>query len=116
MEDSRRTGLLGEVLAARYLREKGYRIAAANYRGGGGEVDIIAEKAGQYVFVEVKSRTGDGFFAPAEAVNYGKEERVKSAAAAFITAKKIKTPARFDIIEVMFKDDEHNISHIENTF
>jgi len=116
MEESRRTGLLGEVLAARHLRDRGWRVTSANYRAGGGEVDIIAEKDGLCVFFEVKSRTGDALFAPATAVNYGKEERVKSAAAAFISAKKINFPTRFDIIEVVFSGEEQKVNHIENAF
>ena len=38
-----KTGSRGEVEAARYLRENGYRILAANYRCRLGEIDIIAE-------------------------------------------------------------------------
>ena len=40
--EPRRTGLLGEMYAGRYLRKKGYDIWAANYRTKAGEIDIIA--------------------------------------------------------------------------
>lgn len=116
MNDAQRTGLLGEVYAARYLREQGYQVTAANYRVRAGEVDIVAELNGLYVFAEVKSRRQEAMFAPADAVDFAKGERVRSAAAAFLSAQKIKTDTRFDIIEVIFDGDEHNINHIINAF
>ena len=40
-------GAAGEVMAARYLRKKGYTLLAANYRTRFGEIDIIAaDKSG----------------------------------------------------------------------
>ncbi len=114
---------MGEVLASRALRDKGYEIIAANYSVRGGEIDIVACKDGNYIFVEVKSRTGETLFSPAEAVDRSKSERVKTAAAAFITANKIIAEPQFDIIEVIFERSEHKISgddfrinHIANAF
>lgn len=50
-------GKRGESVAARYLRRKGFRILARNWRARSGEVDIIALENDTLVFVEVKSRT-----------------------------------------------------------
>lgn len=53
-------GTLGEDLGVRYLKEKGYQIRCTNYCNTGGrrlgEIDIVAEKDKELVFVEVKSR------------------------------------------------------------
>lgn len=49
-------GRRGEMLAAWYLRLKGYRILGRNLRTPRGEVDIAARKGGCLVFVEVKTR------------------------------------------------------------
>ena len=54
--DKAKTGSRGEVEASRYLREKGYRILAANYRCRLGEIDIIAENEKYICFTEVKTR------------------------------------------------------------
>ncbi|WP_262509743.1 YraN family protein [Siphonobacter curvatus] len=35
------TGQRGEVLAARFLEQKGYEIVARNYRAGRAEVDLM---------------------------------------------------------------------------
>ncbi|MBP5618294.1 MAG: YraN family protein, partial [Clostridia bacterium] len=50
------TGERGEKLAARYLRRKGYRILERNFQTRFGEIDLIARKGDQLVFVEVKTR------------------------------------------------------------
>ncbi len=49
------TGLLGESISCRYLKEQGYRIVTRNFLRKGGEIDIVAEKDGRLHFVEVKT-------------------------------------------------------------
>lgn len=68
----RRTGSLGERKAAVYLKKRGYKIEARNFRIRGGEADIIASKNGLLVVVEVKTRTGKSFGAPEAAVTHRK--------------------------------------------
>ena len=51
-------GDTGEELAARYLREQGYRIVECNAANKYGEIDIIAKRRGVYHFVEVKTLSG----------------------------------------------------------
>jgi putative endonuclease len=56
------TGKLGELIAANYLRENGYKILGANFFNSlgyrRGEIDIIAKdpQTGEIAFVEVKAR------------------------------------------------------------
>ncbi len=52
---SHEKGRQGEDRACRYLVEHGYDILARNFRIRSGEIDIIAQKDGYIVFVEVKS-------------------------------------------------------------
>ena len=51
-------GAAGEVLAARFLRNRGYDILTANYRTRLGEIDIIAADKQYIAFVEVKTAIG----------------------------------------------------------
>ena len=55
-------GAAGEVLAARFLRSKGYTILVSNYRTRFGEIDIIAVDAQYIAFVEVKTRSEDAYY------------------------------------------------------
>lgn len=48
-------GKAGENIACRYLERHGYKIIERNYREQGGEIDIISEKFGNIVFIEVKT-------------------------------------------------------------
>jgi len=49
-------GLRAETFAAIWLRLKLYKILARRYRVNGGEIDIIARRGDDIVFVEVKAR------------------------------------------------------------
>lgn len=112
-------GLRGEQLAARYLRKHGYKILNANYATKLGETDIIAlSRDNTLCFIEVKTRSPGTMLPPSDAVDYKKEENLKTNAAAYM--KQTKTEAeniRFDIIEIILYDlDTADINHIKNAF
>ena len=112
------TGVFGEVCAARYLRDNGYKILFANYRTRFGEIDIVAQKDGVISFVEVKTR-GPGMLAsPAEAVDNEKQRRLSLAASQFLRAESPDAASRFDVIEVCLDDSGALLSvhHIVNAF
>lgn len=113
-------GAYGEQIAARYLRADKYNILAANFRAGTGEIDIIAEKGKIICFIEVKTRKEGGMFNPAEAVDYHKQNNLRSAASAYINRYKVKSETRFDIIEVLLSEENiynvKSINHIKNAF
>lgn len=69
-------GRTGELLAAAELRRCGYRILESNFRCRYGEIDIVAEKADDLVFVEVKTRRGQAYGRPEEAVNQRKRRKL----------------------------------------
>ncbi|HRX63932.1 MAG TPA: YraN family protein [Candidatus Absconditabacterales bacterium] len=54
MKNKREIGQEGEELVLGYYEEKGYEILDTNYTIPGGEIDIVAQKDGELVFVEVK--------------------------------------------------------------
>ncbi len=117
--DSRLLGAKGEQYAARYLRKQGYDILSGNFSLGTGEIDIVALIDDTIHFVEVKTRTVGGMTAPAEAVDYKKQENLKSSAAAYITKYKLqKYKHYFDIIEVFAEEGGKiiDVNHIQNAF
>jgi putative endonuclease len=93
-----RGGHRGEALAALLLQLKLYRIVARRYKTPVGEIDLIAERFGTTVFVEVKSRADSSGEAEAlEAVN---TTRITSAAQYWLAKHpaKAETTCRFDVI------------------
>ncbi|MFW2437124.1 MAG: YraN family protein [Parvibaculales bacterium] len=93
-----KTGRRSEALAAMFLRLKGYRILARNFRHRHGEIDIIAMRARLLVFVEVKQRTGAA--ADLDAVTPMQWRRIEAAANAFVGRHQElrNLPWRFDFI------------------
>ena len=113
-------GAWGEECAAAYLRRRGYRILARNYSCRFGEIDLIAEKDGVLLFVEVKLRTNLQYGAPREYVTVKKQEKLRAAALLYLSGRELDVPARFDVAEV-YTDVRHSagktrIAYIENAF
>src|SRR3979490_1631101 len=72
-----RSGARGEKLAARFLRQHGYKILYRNFRGRtGGEIDIVCRENDTLVFVEVKTRTREDFGRPSDAIDRDKQKRI----------------------------------------
>ncbi len=94
-------GAAGEVLAARFLREKGYQIIGANYRTRQGEIDIIACDKTYILFVEVKTREEDARFMPREAVTSEKQRRIVAASLRYLLERPTTLQPRFDVIEII---------------
>lgn len=77
MTDARKKlGAWGERVAAEQLRAGGYDILARNWRCAYGEIDIVARRDDQLVFVEVKTRRGRGHGTPEEAVTPHKARKL----------------------------------------
>ena len=53
----REIGNFGETAAVKYLKRKHYKILERNYTAGKLELDIIAKKRREIVFIEVKTRS-----------------------------------------------------------
>lgn len=110
-------GKNGEFKAEKYLIEHGYKIRCKNYRYKGGEIDIVAQKGNVIVFVEVKTRSEQYMILPCESVTRKKQYRIKNTAYMYIAEKKIKGYYfRFDVLELIKKEDKWFIRHIENAF
>lgn len=109
-------GKLGEQLAADHLSAAGYLIRHRNWRSGRRELDIVAEKDGTLVVVEVKTRSGTTFGMPEEAVTAGKIRRIVSSADAYLRKFAVDMPVRFDLITVVQEDGVPRLTHIEDAF
>jgi putative endonuclease len=110
-------GKLGEAIAARWLRRRGWRVVAERFRSGHRDLDLVVERDGTVVFVEVKTRQGAAFSDPIEAVSWRKRrELIRSA---LIWADRFGPPGacyRFDVVGVVVAQTGTRIRHIENAF
>lgn len=77
-----RHGLWAEILAALWLRAKGFRLLGRRVRVGGGELDLVMRRGGLVVFVEVKYRPDPA--SAAEAISAAQQARQRRAAAAWL--------------------------------
>lgn len=119
MTEKRAKGNAGESLVCEYLKDKGYIIAARNYTTRLGEIDIIAENRSLLAFVEVKTRTENGFILPREAVDKHKQRKIAAAAGEYVQKTCNSLPVRFDVAEVVISGNEKadmKINYIENAF
>lgn len=117
---TKQDGDWGEALAAEYLEARGCRIVEKEWRCRLGEIDLIAEKDGMILFVEVKLRTNLRYGMPCEYVTAKKQEKLRAAALLYLSMHGLDVPARFDVAEV-YTDVRHSagktrIAYIENAF
>lgn len=110
-------GRRGEEATADFLTEKGYRVLVRRYRGAGGEIDLIVSRAGELVFVEVKTSRQGGLGHPEERVRSSKRERLTRAARHYLLRHADEgSNYRFDVVAVVLSEDQAEITHLENAF
>ena len=113
-------GRYGEALAAEYLRKKGCRILAMNYRTRLGELDVIAADRRYVIFAEVKLRKNAAFAEAREFVTFAKRQKLAAAAEEWLQKNPQKLQPRFDVIEIYAPDGvdtiKPDIRHWENAF
>ena len=112
------TGRLGETAALEFLEQKGWRIAEQNWRSGRGEIDLIAWANDKLlVFVEVKTRAGEAFGGPEEAIDAKKQDLLLRAAGAYMESINYDWEIRFDVVAIILKNGKVlEIRHVEDAF
>jgi putative endonuclease len=117
--DTGARGRRGEKLAAKFLRQHGYKILYRNFRGRtGGEIDIVARDGDTLVFVEVKTRGSEEFGRPFETIRRDQQRRISRGALAWL--RLLDNPDilfRFDAVEVVMRESEQpQLELIRNAF
>jgi putative endonuclease len=98
-----------EARAARWYRLRAYRVLDHNRWLGGAELDLVVRRGRILAFVEVKSKSGDGFGDPFDMVDAVKIARVRRAAALWLAShpELASLSVRFDVIAVRSGHIEH---------
>ena len=109
-------GKAGEILAARYLEEKGYAIAKTNFRYGRGEVDIIATHNECVIFAEVKTWDAYDYGEIGRSVDSRKRRRIIMASRGFLNQHPEfdNWCIQFDVLFIHHTGRE--VKHITNAF
>ncbi|HBM45537.1 MAG: hypothetical protein UT05_C0010G0031 [Parcubacteria group bacterium GW2011_GWF2_38_76] len=119
-------GKLGEDIAVKYLKNKGYSIIDRNYWKKWGEIDIVAEKDGITHFVEVKSvsyvtpATGVTYktpaFDPQDHMNTEKKHRLHKVIETYMYSKDVKSEYQVDLMLVYLEHETKTakVDFIEN--
>ena len=111
-------GKWGEGFALDFLKKKGYKYVAKNFRSRFGEIDLIVKDNEYVVFIEVKVRKNAGFAYAREFVSHSKQEKIRTTANLWLSSRKTKLQPRFDVIEIYAPNENSmpELNHIENAF
>ena len=118
--ESKTLGAWGEELAANWIRGRGGRIIAANFRCRFGEIDLISEERGYLCFTEVKLRKSAAYGSAGAFVDFRKQNKLRATARYYLSRRSTKLQPRFDVIEVYapygLETKYPKITRIENAF
>ena len=110
-------GELGERIAERWLRRKGWRVVQRRFRAGHRDIDLVVERDDLVVFVEVKARRGAEFGDPVEAVNWNKQRQLVRSASVWIDRHGRPSESyRFDVVGVLIEGERVRVRHVTNAF
>jgi len=103
--DRRELGRRGEEAVARLLARRGFDILARNVRVGRGELDVVAERAGTWWFVECKCRGRADVGSPARALDRRKRASLYRAAREFVVRRGFRGEWGFLAASVVWEPD-----------
>ena len=110
-------GRAGEDAAAALYARRGFRIVARNWRCALGELDLIVEREGTFIFCEVKARRGDGFAGGYEAVTARKQRKLRQLAEVFVATVPVPHGnLRFDVASVHVGTSGTSVELFEDAF
>lgn len=112
-------GKWGEDEAALYLEDEGYTIIDRDWRLGRRDLDILAytPDGNTLVVVEVKTRTGEEYQQPEEAVTPGKMRNLAIAANTYVKECQVDKELRFDVISIVGCNHQvKSLQHLKDAF
>lgn len=116
--NSKELGNFGEKVAEKYLRNKGYKILAKNFRRKWGEIDLVAKRGKSRIFFEVKTIQKKEEFSPEDEVDWKKKRQLIKIAQIYLSENKIplSIPWQIDILGIEIFPDfkKAKVRHYKN--
>ena len=119
MAEHNELGKWGEDEATLYLESEGYVVIERDWKIGKRDLDILAVSPDgeTLVVVEVKTRSGDEYQQPEEAVDGRKMRNLAIAANAYVKEHLVDKELRFDIISVVgVAHQVKRLEHLKDAF
>ena len=109
-------GANGEAHIAQLLQQQGYAIITRNYKKPYGEIDLIAQKDDELVFVEVKTRSSS-YVEPEYLISPAQKRKIVTTALAYIAEHDLTQYVwRFDAALLIGAPPHQQLTYIENAF
>lgn len=110
---NRFAGKAGELAALQFLKHSGYKVLETNARTPFGEIDMVAEKNGAIIFVEVKTRTTSSLGPPYLSITKAKERHIIKNALCYLKRHGLaESYWRIDVVSVKLNYD-YRVESIE---
>ncbi|MDB0027069.1 YraN family protein [Flavobacteriales bacterium] len=116
MAKHNKLGKDGELIAFMILQKDGYNILQTNWKYQKAEVDVIAQKDGFLIFIEVKTRGSKKFGNQSDSIDKKKISLYKDAVKGYLEQYPSDLEVRFDVVNIIIGKDETEIEHIPNVF
>jgi len=120
-KNTKEIGDLGEEIAEKWLKSKGFSILDRNYWKKWGEIDIITQQGSTIHFVEVKStergnirnfKPENDSYRPEEKVHPQKLKRMSRVIQTYLIEKNIEGEWQFDVL-VVYLDPAEKLAKVK---
>lgn len=105
-----------EIIAIKYLQKKSYKIKDTNFKFWRfWEIDVIAEKNGITVFLEIKFRNSIKYWIPEESITKYKLSKCKKTLDYYCKKNNLDfEKIRFDAITILKWETSFRVTHYKN--
>ncbi len=109
-------GRRGEKEAEGFLKAKGFRVLARNWRAGKDEIDLVCRDGPALVFVETRTRKSGALVSGYESIGRRKRDALKRVCRAYLSKLNPRPKAfRLDVVEVEHEEGQIiSTRHYEN--
>jgi putative endonuclease len=106
-------GQHAENACCKYLQQQGLKLLGRNYRGRGGEIDIIMQDKDSLVFIEVRFRKNNHYGGALASITPQKQKRILATAEQYLQRETEIKNGRIDVVAMSKKPQNTPSTHPE---